>query len=57
MKLEKKEQKRLPVLVYPANNYIFKVKPLFRDYTCTEAYMGHCQTCMVDLFTKIFNCC
>ena len=45
MKLEKKSKKGY--LCYPANKYVFKIKPLLRDCTRTEAYLGHCQTCKI----------
>ena len=51
MKFEKKKSEK-GYLNYPANKYVFKVKPFFRDCTHTEAYLGHSQTCMMELFCK-----
>ena len=48
LKLEEKKSKR-GYLCYSAN---LKVKPLFRDCTCTEADLGHYQTCMIELFCR-----
>ena len=43
MELEKKKKRvKKDYLCYPANKYVFKVKPLFRDCTRTEVYLGHC---------------
>ena len=50
MKLEKKSKKGY--LCCPANKYVFKVKPLFRDCIRTEACLWHCQTCMAELFCQ-----
>ena len=51
VKLEKKKSKK-SYLCYPANKNVFKVKPLFRDCAHAEAYLGHCPTCMIELFCE-----
>ena len=40
MKLEKKKKSKKGYLCYPVNKYVFKVKPLFRDFACTETFVG-----------------
>ena len=53
MKLQKKKKNsKKGYLCYPANKYVFKVKTLFGNCTRTEAYLGHCQTYMVELFCE-----
>ena len=55
MKLEKKKKKKKKkkikecYLCYPESKYVFKAKPLFRDCNFTKVYLGHCQTCMMEL--------
>ena len=49
--LEKKKVKK-GYLRYSASKYVFKVKVVFRDCTRTEAYLGHCQTRMMELFCE-----
>ena len=41
MHTTKKESKK-GYLYYSTNKYVFKVKPRFRGYNCTEAYLRHC---------------
>ena len=39
---KKKEIVKNVTCVILRNKYVFKVKPIFRDYTRTEAYLVHC---------------
>ena len=50
MKLEKKRKREY--LCCPGKKYVFKVKPLFGDYTRTKGHLGHYQTFMMELFCE-----
>ena len=50
MKLQKKRKKTVKKVT--CNKYVFKVKTLFGNCTLTEAYLGHCQTYMAELFCE-----
>ena len=50
MKLEKKKKKwvkNVTCVILKTN--VFKAKPLFRDFNFTKAYLGHCETYMMEL--------